>query len=396
VVARIGADTSLTAPDSLIRVLHVMEATIGGTKRHLFDLTTAMDADAFVVEVACPPVRSEAHGDVSFADDLRDAGVTVRTVPMVRAVDPIADAVTTARLARLIRVGRYHVVHTHSTKAGLTGRMAARFQTRTVHTPHGFYYLNFRNTVARISMRSLERVLGAMTDRVITLSEGEHREAVSLLGHDRVRLVPNGLDPFKPLSRREARQKLGIPEDVPVVGTTSRFTAQKAPFDIVAAFHAISRERPDTRLLWINGGELREPVQQKISDLGLINRAVLPGFTPDARTLVPAMDVFLHMARWEGVPYAVMEAMMSGVPVVGARAIGTSDLIEHGHNGLLVDPGDGPAAGRAALRLLTQPGLARTLKEVGVRTMQQRYDRGAMARATEAVYRELVRDNLKC
>ncbi len=371
-----------------------MEATIGGTKRHLFDLATSLDADSVAVEVACPLVRSEAHGDTSFARDLREAGVTVRPIPMVRALNPRADAVTIARLARLIRAGGYDIVHTHSTKAGLTGRLAARWQAaRTVHTPHGFYYLNFAGRTARAMTRGLERGLGAMTDRVIALSDGEHREAVDLLGASRVRLVPNGFEPFETLSRAAARQRLGLPADGPVVGTTSRFTTQKAPLDIVEAFRVIHEARPETRLLWFNGGELQTAVERRLADLGLLNATVRPGYLPDARALLPAMDVYLHLARWEGVPYAVMEAMWAGVPVVGADAIGTTDLIANKHTGLLVSGGDGPAAGRAALRLLTEASLTRNITQAAACSMRRRQDRRGMARATEAVYRELVQTN---
>ena len=389
-VARLGAPTGLIAKVSPVRILHVMEATIGGTKRHLLDLTTSMDREAFDVEVACPAVRSEAHGDVSFSDDLRDAGITVQTVPMVRALNPFADTTTIRRLWRILRNGRYDIVHTHSTKAGITGRFAAQFQARTVHTPHGFYYLNFSNSVLRGAARSLERTMGAITDRVIALSESEHREAVNLLGPSRVRLVPNGFDLFAPLPKAEARKRLGLKADGPVVGTTSRFTAQKAPFDVVEAFRVIHEAQPETQLLWINSGELREAVEQRLATLGLLTATVLPGYTPDARIFLSAMDVFLHLARWEGVPYAVMEAMVAGVPVVGAHAVGTADLIDHNRTGLLVDPGSGPAAGRAALELLTQTDRARTIARSGVRAMHERPNRDGMVRATEAVYRELV------
>ncbi len=370
-----------------------MEATIGGTKRHLFDLTTSLDPDAVAVEVACPLVRSEAHGDTSFARDLSEAGVTVRPIPMVRALNPWADAVTIKRLARLIRAGGYDIVHTHSTKAGLTGRLAAQWQARTVHTPHGFYYLNFAGRTARAMARGLERGLGALTDRVIALSDGEQREAVGLLGASRVRLVPNGFEPFRTLSRAAARQRLGLPADAPVVGTTSRFTAQKAPLDIVEAFRVIHEARPETRLLWINGGELQTAVEQRLAALGLLDATVRPGFMLDARALLPAMDVYLHLARWEGVPYAVMEAMWAGVPVVGADAIGTTDLIADEQTGLLVSGGDGPAAGRAALRLLTEAPLARNITQAAACSMRRRQDRRGMARATEAVYREIVQTN---
>ena len=371
-----------------------MEATIGGTKRHLFDLVNGMDRECFEVEVACPRVRSEAHGDTSFYDDLRAAGIAVREVPMVRALRPVADARTVAALTQLIWQGRYDIVHTHSTKAGVTGRLAAasRRGTRTVHTPHGFYFLNFEAVLKRKLHRGLERALGAVTDRLIALSPSERQVAESVLPRRKIRLVPNSFEPFEPLTRGEARRRLGLPLDAPVVGTTARFTRQKSPFDIVDAFAEIHRARPDVRLLWINSGELKAEVERRLGALGLLDLTLRPGFLANARELLPAMDVYLHMARWEGVPYSVMEAMTARVPVVGARAVGTVDLIEDGVTGLIVDPGGGAAAGRAALRLLTHPEQTRTITQAAFQAVRARHNPTQMVRATEEVYRELKRD----
>ena len=391
--ARERAGDSLTERDRPIRVLQIMEATIGGTKRHLFDLVTGLDQAEFSVDVACPTVRSEARGDISFVEDLQGAGASVRLVPMVRAIHPLADARTTAALARLIWSGRYDLVHTHSTKAGLTGRLAAasRPTMPLVHTPHGFYYLNFESRARRGLFRLIERALTVRTSVVITLSDSERTEAESLLPASKIRLVPNSFDAFEPLSRDEARARLRLPLDVPIVGTTTRFTQQKSPFDIVEAFAEIHRARPDVRFLWINDGELREEVERRLESRRLLEVTARPGYLADARRYLPAMDVVLHLARWEGVPYSVMEAMTARVPVVGARAIGTIDLIDHEATGLLVDPGDGPAAGRAALRLLTRPDLARTISRAACAAVRARHGSAAMVRATEDIYRELMR-----
>ena len=113
----------------------------------------------------------------------------------------------------------------------------------------------------------------------------------------------------------------------------------------------------------LTAANCRSAVEQRLAALGLLDATVRPGFMLDARALLPAMDVYLHLARWEGVPYAVMEAMWAGVPVVGADAIGTTDLIADEQTGLLVSGGDGPAAGRAALRLLTEAPLARNITQ---------------------------------
>ncbi|MDP6350066.1 MAG: glycosyltransferase, partial [Chloroflexota bacterium] len=163
-----------------IRILQVLEATIGGTKRHLLDLCTLLDPEKFQVTVACPRVRSEHHGDTSFVAELREAGIAVEFVPMVRRINPFADARSLWRLARVVRRGRFDVIHAHSSKAGFVGRQAALFDRRAwvVYSPHGFYFLNFNNPLKVAIFKWVERLAGRSTDILIALSKGEHAEAL--------------------------------------------------------------------------------------------------------------------------------------------------------------------------------------------------------------------------
>ncbi len=376
-----------------IRVLQVMEATIGGTKRHLLDLTAAADRRSFQFEVACPRVRSEPRGDTSFFDDMSLLDVELNVVPMVRAIRPLKDLLAMWALLRLIHREGYHIVHTHSTKAGVVGRVAAMLVpgVRTVHTPHGFYFLNFTSPIARVPLRWMEWVLGRATSALIALSAGERHVATGVVPKRKVHTVPLTFAPFQPVPGDEARRRLGLPADAPIVGTTARFTEQKAPFDIAETFAAIYQRRPDARFLWTNDGELRTHVEDRLRALGVHEATSLPGFVTDARTLLTAMDVYLHMARWEGVPYSIMEVMTAGVPIVAARAVGTTDLVQHERTGLLVEPGDVSAAATATLRLLTHPHEARTLAAQARAAVAVYHDAEAMARATEEVYREVLR-----
>ena len=206
---------ALTPPMSSrpIRVLHVMEATIGGTKRHLLDLAAAADRGDFQIEVACPRVRSEPRGDTSFFDDISTLDIAVHVTPMVRAIRPIKDLRSTWELLRLIHRGRFDIVHTHSTKAGVVGRVAAMIRpgVRTVHTPHGFYFLNFPSPIVRAPLRWLEWVLGRVTSVLIALSESERRVAVGIVPARKLRVVPLTFAPFEPVPRAEARRRLGLP-----------------------------------------------------------------------------------------------------------------------------------------------------------------------------------------
>ena len=387
-----GAALKDPMPDRPIRVLHVMEATIGGTKRHLLDLVASLDRRLVEVEIASPRVRSDPHGDTSFFEDMARLGVVIHEIPMVRAIRPTADARTIWALARLIRKRRHHIVHTHSTKAGVLGRVAALLNpnTRAVHTPHGFYFLNFDSPFIQTALRWQEQVLGWISSRVIVLSAGERDIATDLIPDKKIRLIPNAFDSFEPFGRVHARQRLGLPPKVPVVCTTARFTAQKAPFNVADTFAAIHHAHPQTRFVWMNDGELRDPVEARLQALGVNNATLLTGYLSDARALLTAADVYLHLARWEGAPYSVMEAMTAGVPVVAARAVGTTDLIDNGRTGVLVNQGDVRAAAAAVVHLLTHPDEARTLTTNARRAVAIHHNSASMARATEHVYRELI------
>ena len=140
----------------------------------------------------------------------------------------------------------------------------------------------------------------------------------------------------------------------------------------------------------MNEGELKDAVEARLRALGVEAATIRPGYLSDARELLTAADVYVHLARWEGAPYSVMEAMTAGVPVVAARAVGTADLVQDGVTGILVDQGDVSAAASAVVRLLTDVGEARTLSRNARKAIAVHHNRAAMARATEKVYRELV------
>ena len=148
--------------------------------------------------------------------------------------------------------------------------------------------------------------------------------------------------------------------------------------------------RNQETVVWMNEGELKDDVEDRLLTLGVDSSTIRPGYLSDARELLTAADVYVHLARWEGAPYSVMESMTAGVPVVAARAVGTADLIEDGVTGILVDQGDVGEAASAVVRLLTDVGEARTLSQNARKAITVHHDRAAMARATEKVYRELV------
>jgi glycosyltransferase involved in cell wall biosynthesis len=309
-----------------------------------------------------------------------------------------ANAAAVGRLAALVRRGRYDGVHAHSSIAGALARPAAGLsgrRPRLVYTPHGFAFL-VPGARRRAAFLAVERALGRVTDRLIALTPTEAATAVEcgVVPARRLVTIPNGVVSSQVPGRDrglEVRRREGW-DGVPLVGTLSRMTPQKRPEVWLHTAARIAQERPDARFAWIWGGEQEQAVRAQARDLGLEDRVQFLGYRPDARELIAAFDVFLLTSAFEGLPYSLMEAMASGVPVVATDVVGTRDVVRHGETGLLAPAGDAPALAAQVLQMLADPEGARRLAEAGRADVLARYSVDEMVRRTAELYRSLLED----
>jgi len=391
------------SPAPLGPVLHVLEATIGGTKRHLLDLAAGLRQQGWEIEVACPRVRDEAIGDLSFWGDLRAAGIPTHEVPMRRRTLCRENMQAIARLAWLIRRRRYAIVHAHSSVAGAVARPAAILagassgrRPKVVYTPHGFAFLTPGSPLRRRALLAIERALGRWTDCVIAVSPAEAKETVAyrVVPPARVATIPNGIATASGGSEAAAdravvREREGWSHR-PVVGTLARMTPQKDPFTWLQAAARIAAAHPEVQFVWIWGGELEPQVRACAGRLGLMPRLRFLGYREDARQLLAGFDVFLLSSAFEGLPYSAIEALAAGTPVVATDVTGTRDVVRHGETGLLAPPGDPEALARHVLALLDDPDLARRLAQAGQRDVLARFSVQRMVEQTAALYQTLL------
>ena len=293
----------------------------------------------------------------SLLGQAEDAGLEVirlRHMAPGRGLYPHTDVPGFRELAHHMAGGRFDLVHTHSAKAGGLGRMAARRSgvPAVVHTFHGFPFHEFQSPLRRRALVGIERRLGRITDYFLAAGTMVAAEAVRLkiAPPERIRgfaTVPigDGITPVTPLARREARSLLGIPSEAKVVGTVARLEDQKAPLDMVAAIAAL--RRPDTYMVWIGDGELHSAAERQIEKHGLRDRFLLLGHRADVPGLLPAFDVFAMSSLYEGLPCAVVEAMLCGIPIVATAVNSVPEIVIAGKTGLLARPGDPVSLSRA-------------------------------------------------
>ena len=374
-----------------MRVMHVMESTIGGTRRHLVDLAGGLAERGLEVHLV---VAAERQPD--FREDLEhlaSAGCQVRELAMVRSISPLRDARHLRTLEGLLRSVRPDVVHTHSSKAGVLGR-AASIRTgigRRVHTPHTMAFL-FRDMFGPVRRRvffELERRLCARTERVIAVSESEGRTVreSGVIDPGRVRVIPNGVEVSSGTKRVPLDlAALGLDPSRPcaaVIGLLNVAKGQDLAIDALGAC-------PELQLLLVGHGEEREALEARAARRGVAGRGRLLGFRSDVAEILASVELLLLPSRWEGMPYVVLEAMACGVPVVATPVDGAVDLIEDGRTGWLAREVSASALGETlgeALALTADE--RRSVGERGRERVARHFTRAAMVDAVVELYEEL-------
>jgi len=383
-------------PGRPIRVLHVITRMIvGGAQETALLIAALADRERFACEILCG-VETGAEGELH--GETRRRGVPLHLEPaLVRDPHPLHDLTALARLTAFIRRGGYDVVHTHTAKAGVVGRMAARFAgvRHVIATIHGWGFHPHMSRAAFAFYSGAERLAARFCDVIVVVTTRDREEGLALgIGRSaQYRLVRSGieLEAFTDVAIEPAaaRARAGIPVEAFVVGSVGRLSPQKAPLDLVRAFEPLARARADAHLLIVGDGPLRPEVERAVADASLAGRVHLPGIRHDVPELLRAMDVFALTSRWEGLPRVFPQAMCAALPIVATRVDGAVEVIVPGENGWLVELDDTAGFAARLLELAADPALRRRMGEAG-RARVAEYSAATMTRQMEAIYQALV------
>jgi len=369
-----------------LRVLHVItRMMVGGAQENTMLSCALIDPTRYPSTLITGP---ETGLEGSLHEEAAARGVHVIVEPnLVRRVSPWHDWVAMLRLRRAIRAGHYDVVHTHSSKAGILGRIAARLAgvPVIVHTAHGWGFNDHQPWYVFWLYVVLERLCAPLTGAIVVVGAPNRDKGLSLgIGRpEQYRLIRSGIEvqAFRDVrtSRDEARRRIGVPRDAFVIGSVGRLEGQKAPLDLLAAFVPVAAEHPEAHLVYVGEGSWRGELEAAIARAGLGGRVHLAGLRRDVPELLRAFDVFALASRWEGLPRVFPQAMAAGLPIVATRVDGAPDAITPGENGWLVDVGDMAAMARYLRTLADDPALARRMGAAG----RARVDEFAVERMVE-------------
>lgn len=374
-----------------IKVLLIITLSeLGGAQKVVYHIASGLSPEQFEITVACAPGGELVHW---LRDQTRK--IQVLEIPeLQRNVSPLNDLKAFWKLYSLMRKKGFDIVHCHSSKAGILGRLAAWLAgvPKILFTVHGWGINEYQSWPVRFFYTWAERLAGAVSSKVVCVSESDFFKGqnLRLVANDKLSVIYNGV-PEPQRKEGALRRELNIKKEDIIIGTVARLAPQKDPlFLLEAAGRMIkySGSGPGEGRLYfvlIGDGPLRAKCEEFVNSKGLNGRVFLLGAREEAAELVQDFDVFVLFSRWEGLPLTIIEAMLAGVPVVANAVGGVGELVEHQKTGYLINKLDVNEAEKALWDLVFDRDKRLSMGEAGQQRAVQLFDIHEMVEK----YREL-------
>jgi len=384
-----------------LRIIHVITRLIlGGAQENTLLTVEGLGRDPRyqVSLVAGPPIGPEG----SMIDRARANGVDLVIIPeMRREVHPGRDLATFLKLLACFRRERPDIVHTHSSKAGILGRMAARCAGVPVilHTIHGMAFHRHQAGAANALYILLERLAARWSDRIISVADAMTEQAVAAGVAPRRKFVTirSGMEiePFlaETDARERVRREFGMAADALVIGKIARLFELKGHEDVLNAAPAVLSRFPNARLFFVGNGILRDELEEQARRLGIRDRVTFAGLVHPSRIpdMIKAMDLVVHASLREGLARVLPQALLSGCPVISYDVDGAREVVIDGETGYLVPPQSVEELTGAMIRALSDLEGARAMAAEGRRRFADDFRAETMVRSIAELGEELVR-----
>lgn len=391
----------------MTRVCHIItRLELGGAQQNTLYTVKSLDRQRFM-----PLLITNSEGIlVEEANLLHD--VKKYYLPeLIREIRPVKDVIALYKVWQILRREKREnsqmplIVHTHSSKAGILGRWAARFAgvRWIIHSIHGFGFHNYQPLVIRYTFIVLEWLTSKITTHFIAVSSANIETGIRLrlFSRSRVSLIRSGIDiaMFQNVpgysgsdlqgSREKKLQELDLPPDKKIVGIIACFKPQKAPLDFVRAMRIVVEKHADVHAIMVGDGVLRPQIEAMIARYHLQNAISLLGWRTDIPEVLRLCYLLVLTSLWEGLPRVCPQAMAIGIPIVATDIDGIPEAVRDGVNGFLVPPRDSHKIAEKITYLLSNPVIAKNMGKQG-QQMVAEFDIHRMVRQQEELYQRIV------
>ena len=385
----------------------ITKLELGGAQKQLLALISGLDRNKYNIFLLT------AKYGLLIPDALAIENLKVRGSAFLdRPINPLKDILALIEISRFIQKNKINLVHTHSSKAGIIGRLAAKLaRVKTIiHTVHGWSFHDYQPRWLRWFYINLERLVAKFTDKIIVVSNFDLQKGLdNHIGQDdKYVLIRYGIDyvefnevdhfchsePRRPdrifggrgEESLRVREELGLAANDLVVGMVACFKPQKAPLDFIKLAYLVNKEMPGVKFILVGDGVLRAQVEQLINNFGLQKEVILLGWRRDIPHILSALDVFALTSLWEGLPISVLEVIVLGKPVVATNTGGIAEIISDGQTGFLVLPKDMDTMAKKIIMLLKDESLRLSIASKAKNYLDNSFSLVNMTGCTQNLY----------
>ena len=323
----------------------------------------------------------------------------VEFADLVREISPLHDLKAFFALKKYFEEKKFDVVHTHSSKAGIIGRLAARAAgvPVVVHTVHGQAFHPYQSRMKNLLFIFLERFAARFCDKIYAVAQAmiDQCVAAKVAPAEKYMVVYSGMDTGafdRAVRDVELRKKFGIPENVSTVVTVARLFAQKGYEYVIPAAEKVLQSHPDTHFLFVGDGPMYNELQALLKEKNIQDNFHFAGLVPPdmVASCIAQAELLWHLSLHEGLPRAVVQALAVGIPAIGFALDGTPEVIINGETGFVTEAEDIESVASRTVELLDDPEMRRRFGQAGKAKVLEQFDWHKMADILEKEYLELL------
>jgi len=374
-----------------LKILYIItKLELGGAQKQLLALIGSLNKDKF------QPFLLTGVGGLLDEDAGAIKGLVIkRSARLKRQISLLDDWLALWEIRSFIKKNNIDIVHTHSSKAGIVGRFAAKLAGAgiIVHTVHGWSFNDYQLPFVRWTYICLERIAASFSSALIVVSEHDRQKGLKLhIGSPgKYSLIRYGIDRSGFPSVSRPLRSLSDPAcDELTVCTVSCFKPQKSPADFIQLAAGITKKYNNVKFVVVGDGVLRGELEGLIEQFSLQGKVLLCGWQRDISRLLASADIFVLTSLWEGLPIAVLEALSCGLPVVATDTGGISEVIEEGRNGFLCRCRDVRQMTGKLQALLEDKALRTKMATVAAKSLGTEFNSATMFDNTQKLYTELA------
>ena len=371
-----------------IKLLHVItHLPIGGAQDNTLYTVELLNKDKYDISLSC-----NLNGElVSRAKKVKH--LKLYDVPNLRREGSIINDIRAfLYLYKLIKKENFTIIHTHSSKAGFLGRIAAMLNKTpiVIHTIHGFAFHDYMNSFKKNIFIYLEKLSAKWTHGLVTVSNLNKKKVVDLgiAPIEKLKNIYSGIDLTLFINEKndQFRKELNLDSNHLLLGSVGRLSNQKDPITMIEAFCIVIKRFPSAHLTLVGDGELRDEILIKINQLQLNGRVHLTGNKNDPWKIYHSLDLFIMSSIYEGLGRSITEALSCGVPVVCTSVEGVPEIVRDNETGILVPPKDPGALANGIIKSLNDMDNARAMAEEGRKFVNENFDVKKMLDDIDTLY----------